>query len=253
MKIALISDIHGNTVALKQVLADARKNKADQIICLGDSFINGANPVGTLHMLREENIPSVRGNTEDFICDAYRSKCASERFNNLKEPLQQTVAWCAENFSEEDISYLESLPLTRNIELPHNLSLLCYHATPNANIEILRENSENELFEQLTKDFSADFYAGGHTHTPYIKKYMGKTFLNPGCLGIPIAKIDEEKKLSLYSGAEYMMLDVTPEGDIDIQIKRIHMAKEELLALVMESEMPNKDVRINLLRESIVG
>ncbi len=252
MKIALITDIHGNTTALRKVLADIENEKAETTICLGDSFINGPNPIETLRILKEHNIQSVRGNTEDFITDAYRSKLQSENYNNLKEGLRKTVAWCCELFSEADIAYLESLPLTISLRLSNNHQLLCYHATPDSNTGLIRESSDEELFQKIIDTNPETIFAGGHTHVTYLKKFKGRTFLNPGSLGMPIALVNDDKSYHFFMGTEYTIINVAENGSIDFVFKKIAIDREEMLAEVNESNMPDKDIRIDMLKNAVL-
>ncbi len=67
MRIAVISDIHGNATALRQVLKDIESCKADQVICLGDNIGYGPEPEAVVSMLRQMNIASVMGNHELVI------------------------------------------------------------------------------------------------------------------------------------------------------------------------------------------
>jgi predicted phosphodiesterase len=64
MRIALIADIHGNVVALDEVLAELEEKAVDQIVCLGDVAAGGPRPVETLERLRELDCPVVMGNAD---------------------------------------------------------------------------------------------------------------------------------------------------------------------------------------------
>ena len=67
MRIAVISDIHGNCFALDSVLQDIRQQGIEQIVCLGDAIQGGAQPAETVQRLRELNCPVVMGNADDFV------------------------------------------------------------------------------------------------------------------------------------------------------------------------------------------
>ena len=64
MKVAVISDIHGNLEAFREVLADIDKIGADSTICLGDLIGYGPNPEEVVQLLRSRSIPSIMGNHE---------------------------------------------------------------------------------------------------------------------------------------------------------------------------------------------
>jgi putative phosphoesterase len=250
MKVAIISDIHGNTLALEKVLKDIQAENVEHTICLGDSFINGPNPVETLRTLREHNIESVRGNTEDFITDAYRSQCKSEKFQNLNEGIRESVEWCSGLFTIEDIEYLESLPLTIHTELDHEYQLLSYHGTPNSNTGLLRETSDDSLFLEIVEANRQNIYAGGHTHVAYMKKFMGSTFLNPGSVGLPIARRNNNKTWQMYMGTEYIIIETTKQGNIHFQIRRIAIERDGMLQMVLGSDMPGKEKRMEMIQNA---
>ena len=67
MKLAVISDIHGNAIALDAVLADLERRPADRLICLGDSIQGGAQPAEVVARLRELACPAVMGNADAWL------------------------------------------------------------------------------------------------------------------------------------------------------------------------------------------
>ena len=67
MKIAIISDIHGNAFALDTVLGDLKREPVDQIVCLGDAIQGGAQPAQTVARLRELGCPVVMGNADAWL------------------------------------------------------------------------------------------------------------------------------------------------------------------------------------------
>ena len=71
MRIAVISDIHGNLSALEAVMEDIGKRKADMIVCLGDLIGKGPSTKEVIDICRNECDVIVKGNWEDFICDKY--------------------------------------------------------------------------------------------------------------------------------------------------------------------------------------
>ena len=69
MRVALISDIHGNDVALRAVLADIRRRGVDQIVCLGDVATLGPSPQRTVDLVVELNCPCIMGNHDAFLLE----------------------------------------------------------------------------------------------------------------------------------------------------------------------------------------
>ena len=73
MRIALISDIHGNLTALEAALAEIDRHKVDRIICLGDVALDGPQPTAVIRRLREQGIPVIKGNTDDWLLHPKRT------------------------------------------------------------------------------------------------------------------------------------------------------------------------------------
>jgi predicted phosphodiesterase len=249
MKIALIADVHGNALALERIIEDAAAQGAERLVSLGDFIANGPCPAETLALHRQYGIEAIRGNTEDYIINAYRSKLKGETFLALSEKGRKGVQWCCQVLTEEDILYIEKLPATLEINLPCGNKLLCYHGTPSSNMGELKENSPNAEFDKIIRDCGYRYYAGGHTHNMYIKRYKGNMFINPGCAGIPVCSYEQGKAASIFAGTEYIILEVSAKGGFSASIRRIRISKKELKKMVENSEMPNKQERLNLIEK----
>src|SRR5437867_10242330 len=67
MRIAVISDMHGNDLAFEAVEVDIQKQKVDQIVCLGDAAQGGPQPAAVVQRLRRLNCPVVMGNADAWL------------------------------------------------------------------------------------------------------------------------------------------------------------------------------------------
>jgi predicted phosphodiesterase len=67
MRVALVSDIHGNAVALRTVLKTVEQEDPDRIVCLGDVVANGPQPSESLEMITELGCPVVMGNVDEAL------------------------------------------------------------------------------------------------------------------------------------------------------------------------------------------
>ena len=103
MKVAIISDVHANPQALERVLDDAAWCGAEQVVCAGDVVGYGPDPVGTVRILRERNIPTVMGNHDVAVANYFGtgSMCGSA---------QAGVARHRAELEEDDVAWLRSLP-----------------------------------------------------------------------------------------------------------------------------------------------
>ena len=96
MRVALLSDIHGNDVALRTVLADIHRQGVDQIVCLGDVATLGPTPQRTVELLVELNCPCIMGNHDAFLLDPGLVKAYTQA-----TPVIDAIDWCREQLSRE--------------------------------------------------------------------------------------------------------------------------------------------------------
>ncbi|WP_406542060.1 metallophosphoesterase family protein [Clostridium ljungdahlii] len=176
MKIAIISDIHGNLEALKAALCDIEKKSIDTIICLGDLVGYGPYPNEVIQLVREKHILNILGN--------YDAAVLEKKFNYIRdnEVNKFCMPWAAEELSEENRDYLNSLPG----EIVLNFGSKKFHFVHGSNKSIneyLKENSKEA--EEAMDVLEEDVLICAHTHIPYRKKYGDKILLNDGSIGKP--------------------------------------------------------------------
>ncbi|MEO0179903.1 MAG: metallophosphoesterase family protein [candidate division WOR-3 bacterium] len=156
MKVAIISDAHGNLEATEAVLADIEKNaNPDEIWFLGDSVGYGPQPSEVLSLIRENASIILRGNHDTALFDP-------QSFDDLNPRARVALEWTKERIGEQDVDFLRKLPVFREDE--ENRVLLC-HASPH-------EPSEwHYIFtdEDAERAFSATespIIITGHSHLP---------------------------------------------------------------------------------------
>lgn len=159
MRVAILSDIHGNMEALSAVLADAREHKAaDQVWCLGDTVGYGAEPAACADMLLGMNHVAVAGN-HDL---ASVGKVSLADFNPYAAA---TFRWTASQLSPEQTRRLADLPL--RIER-HPFTLV--HASPRDPVweYVASMRTAQECFHH----FTTPYCLVGHTHIPFICRFI---------------------------------------------------------------------------------
>ena len=125
MRVALISDIHGNLVSLEAVLADVDRQRVDQVVCLGDVAALGPQPRQVIARLRALGCRCVMGNHDlELICP--------ELIQGLEPWLAEVTAWCAEQLTEGDLDCIRAFQPRIEIPLDERATLLCYHGSPNS-------------------------------------------------------------------------------------------------------------------------
>lgn len=183
MKIAIISDIHGNLEALKATLKDIEKRKVDKIICLGDIIAKGVHPKECIELVIKKCEIVLQGN-----CDLYFSTEHND-INEIPEEEQKRIKWNQSLISKEDKEYLLKLPFCYEFYMSGSLVRL-FHATPSANnrailnIDSIETKYKMFLPSENTKSQNiADVVVYGHIHHPYMDKIYNKTIINVGSVG----------------------------------------------------------------------
>ena len=178
MRIALVSDIHGNLLALEAVAADIRRRSVDQVVNLGDSLSGPLMALHTAQYLMASDWLSIAGNHErQMLSDAPGARIPSDD--------------CAlAQLGSAEIAWMAGLPPT--LQLSEQI-LLC-HGTPASDVEYFldtpitggtRAASGAEIEARTHGDASA-VIACGHTHLPrLVRTRRGQLLINPGSVGLP--------------------------------------------------------------------
>ena len=209
MKIALISDIHANVLALQAVLADTRRQKVDRIFNLGDILYGPLWPQETHDLLQSLNAETIQGNEDRDVYDA------AEELMAHRSVLRFTV----QSLSERAIGWLRSLPKTHRID-----DVFLCHGTPDSDLIYLLEDvsdgtarlrKESEIVKQLG-DCAAPVVVCGHTHTARVVRLSsGQLIVNPGSVGLPAYLDEVPVKHRMQSGtpnASYALLEKRMDG-----------------------------------------
>lgn len=123
MRIAIISDIHGNLEALTATLKDIRKRNIDKIICLGDIIAKGNHSVECLKLIKNNCDIIIRGN-----CDRHFSE-TNHDIDKISEIEEKRLKWNQSLLNKEQMRWLNNLPFCYEFMLNGSLVRL-FHATP---------------------------------------------------------------------------------------------------------------------------
>ena len=184
MKIAVISDIHGNLPALEAVLEDINKRKADKIICLGDIIGKGPSSKETIDICRNHCDVIVRGNWDAHLYEAYCNLLDGQEISGGSK-------WYIEDAGYQRIAYFASFPHCAEIYLSGRLIRL-FHAHPENFNRYFSDSpiaQRLELFgygENATVKKQSDVAVYADIHTTYLQTINGKTLLNVGSVGNPL-------------------------------------------------------------------
>ncbi|MBI5303671.1 MAG: metallophosphoesterase family protein [Chloroflexi bacterium] len=236
MRIALISDIHANFIALQTVLAHIERDHVNQIVCLGDVAANGPQPVPVIRRVRELGCPVVCGNTDEWFLVPQTYDPNSEKERRLMAMLE----WEMQQFSSADLEFMRAFQPRVNIQLEGNQTLLCFHGSPQSNTDlILATTPENELQSRLG-DYRATVLAGGHTHQQMLRRFRDALVINPGSVGMPMER-DALGQLRRPPWSEYAILD-SRDQNIAIEFHRVPLDVNAVVRAARESGMPHGEL-----------
>jgi len=234
MRIALISDIHGNKVALEAVMADIAANDVDQVICLGDVATLGPDPRGVIEMLRESGCPCILGNHDAFMLDDQLIHTYTEA-----PIIVQAVDWCREQLQADDFEFLRGFVDGLTLDLGDGQTLQLFHGTPNSNmIDVLATTASDELDGMLDGN-TATVMAGGHTHIQMLRQHKGILLVNPGSVGQPFVEYVHGREPSLMGHAEYAIIEGS-NGTVNVNLRRVIVDAAAAHAAVSATDNPLK-------------
>lgn len=238
MRLALLSDIHGNAIALDAVLADiAALGGVDEYWVLGDLVAVGPQPVAVLERL--QTLPNVRytcGNTDVYIATGERPPPTSADVmadvNHLFsfEEVARTMAWTQGALAATGwLPFLDTLPLEQRLTLPDGTRLLGVHASPGqASGPGLRPDyPQTEIAERIAS-CDADLLCVGHTHWPMNVRIGATHVVNLGSISNP-----QTPDLCAW----YALLDAAPAG-YRLQQRQVAYDRQAVIAALHAARHP---------------
>jgi putative phosphoesterase len=221
MRLLLVSDLHGNELALEAVLADGAKVGFDQLICLGDVATLGPRPSAVLARLKDLGCPCILGNHDQFMLDADLVRSYSE-FPIIVASVDAT----REALSAEDIAFIRRFVPTLQLD-----DVFLYHGTPRSNMEDLLVDTPAERVDEMLGNTRAQVLAGGHTHLQMLRQHRGMLIVNPGSLGQPFREYASGGPPVILPHAEYAIVDARPSG-VSVDLRRVALPKSALASQV---------------------
>ncbi|NWF65464.1 MAG: metallophosphoesterase family protein [Chloroflexi bacterium] len=236
MRIAFISDIHGNFTALEAVLADIKTQDVDQLICLGDAVSLGPQPREVLDALREWNAVTIMGNHDQATLEPER--CLEFE---ITEHLIPDLYWGRAQLSREDLQYISSFEMTKTVQFERNIELLAYHGSPKRTTHLVLATTPAEILDEYYKGQTASVFIGGHSHIQMERRHGNKLFLNAGSVGNAFKfAYTPGNPPSLLPWAEYSIIDL--DGNVlRADMRRVYFDIETLLKQVKKSGLPGAD------------
>ncbi|HMI91684.1 MAG TPA: metallophosphoesterase family protein [Polyangiales bacterium] len=222
MRIALVSDIHGNQLALEAVLRDVRAQGVEQVACLGDVATLGPQPLAVLHALEELGCPCIMGNHDEFLLKPE----LVARYTKA-EVIAEAIAWCHDQLGPRELAFIASFQATAKLPLDGEHSLFLFHGSPDSHTcDLLVTTPEAELDHALSGRKAA-VMAGGHTHIQMLRQHRGTLLLNPGSVGMPFERFVAGARPTIMPYAEYAVVSAA-HGRIAVDLRRVQLDKRAL-------------------------
>ncbi len=244
MRVAVISDIHGNAFAFDKVITAIKQESVDQIVCLGDAIQGGAQPAQTVAQLRELGCPIVIGNADAWMLTGIETGKEPTSEERLRQ-LYAVREWSLTKLSAEDRAFIETFQPTVEIPLEDRRKLLCFHGSPTDFDEILYPTTAEETFQAALTPYLPSIMTGGHTHMQQIRRIGASDsfFFNPGSVGFAYSHEQPEGVFHADAWAEYAILTAN-HGQISLEFRRIPYDANAVIEIYRASGRPYADVAI---------
>src|SRR5215470_1942799 len=236
MRVALISDLHANAVALGAVLDDIERAGVDQIVCLGDVATLGPRPDVVLHTLRELGCPCIQGNHDAFLLDA-------ELIHTYTEApvVVEAVDWCRARLSPAELAFVATFQPSLRLTLDADTTLFLFHGSPRSHMEDLLATTPADELDGMLDGQRATVLAGGHTHIQMLRQHRGMLLVNPGSVGLPFKEFVAGRAPTLLPHAEYAIVD-GQGGGVTVTLRRVAVDRAALRAAAQASDNPLRDM-----------
>ncbi|HEY1340122.1 MAG TPA: metallophosphoesterase family protein [Bryobacteraceae bacterium] len=196
MRIAILSDIHGNRTAFEAVLKDLRETAPDLVLHGGDLADSGSSGAWIVDRIRDLGWPGIIGNTDEMLAvpksfDDFAAQ--SPQLAAMWAAIREIAAASRDRLGDERVAWLGSLPRT-HVRAP----IALVHASPKSVWRSPQPEAGDADLEAVYGGLGQPIAVYGHVHRPYIRNLPGLTVVNSGSVGLP------------YDGdprAAYLLLD----------------------------------------------
>ena len=205
MRIAIVSDVHGNRRAFEAVLADLREVAPDLVVHGGDLAAGGSHPAEVVDRIRELGWAGICGNTDEML---WAPKKLTEFAAGLPQLARvfamvgDGIPWTVERLGEERLRWLESLPKEYAGE-----GFRLVHASPGDLWRCPMPGASEEELRRVYGGLGAKVVVHAHVHVPYVRRFGHLIVANTGSVS------------QSYDGdtrASYLMID----GE-ELEIRRV--------------------------------
>lgn len=240
MKVAILTDIHGNELALRAVLNEIdTKTDVQEIWCLGDMIAMGPDTNEVLNILFDRSdVRMITGNHDEAILSLISGEGHPESYKHTREHHE----WIANQLSHQNVQRLEQLPrvITKEVNGTRLLGIH-YHIEPHLLEAHIREEPFHPILKptlentwSMFSEYPADIICFGHNHPEHLFQTDNKIMLNPGALGV-----------SKGNTAPYAVLNFTLSKP-NVTIHHVAYDKEAFLQKFETLQVPQREILFKL-------
>jgi predicted phosphodiesterase len=185
-RVVVLSDVHGNAIALEAVRKAFRSEKPDLVAVAGDLVLNGPDPAGAVDLLREMEIEGaaiIGGNTDIAVADFDYTAAFPRMTDGVPDVIRAAAEWAHDELGDERLAWLRRLPSERRLVTGDGtMILVCHASTGSQTGGIAKELDPNVVLERAGRT-DARVIACGHTHVPEVRDLGWKLIVNDGSAG----------------------------------------------------------------------
>ncbi len=236
MRVAVVSDIHGNLTAFEAVLADVRQASPDLVLHGGDLADSGSSPLEIIDRIRGLGWQGVMGNTDEMLVRpdsledfAGQSSAPPALWTAIREIASATRS----ALGDERLAWLRELPRVKTLA-----AFALVHATPNSCWRAPAPEATDTELETIYGPLGQPIIAFGHTHRPFIRSIAGRPnlLINTGSVGLPH---DGDPR------ASYLILEGSTPS-----IRRVEYNVEKEVKALSSCGLPGAEWTAKILRTS---
>ena len=228
MRLALISDQHGNDVAFRAALEDVELLGVTEVVCLGDAVQGGTEPAQTLDRLAALGCETVLGNADAFLLevDDDSPEPVTERQLEVRD-------WTLSQLAPSQLEQIRAFTPVVRRELD-GVSLLLFHGSPRSYDDVLLPELGGEALDPFL-GHDAALLAGGHTHLQWTRRIGDALYVNPGSVGVSYDRHPDPPVLRPL--AEWALVTVE-DGAVAVEFRQVPYAIEDFRIAAEESGRP---------------
>jgi putative phosphoesterase len=185
-RIAVLSDVHGNLLALEAVLKQIKKERPDAVLVAGDLVMNGPDPNGTVDALRAlegDGALIVSGNTDIAVGDFDYGAAYPHFQDGVPDTITVAAEWAHDELGDDQLEWLRRLPAERRMRTADDTLVLVVHASPGSQTRGFDQSLDANIVFERAAATDARIICVGHTHVPEVRDLGWKLIVNDGSAG----------------------------------------------------------------------